>query len=76
MNGVDSGIVAANLDNKLRYNSSQESAGAVEKQPEDEVEMIPTTLTEILTAFRAPKIIDYMSLDVEGAEAYVLQVSG
>lgn len=31
------------------------------------------TLTEILTRFNAPKKIDYMSLDVEGAEEFIMQ---
>jgi hypothetical protein len=31
------------------------------------------TLTEILTRFNAPKKIDYLSLDVEGAEEFIMQ---
>mmetsp|Transcript_23904 Transcript_23904/g.39539 ORF Transcript_23904/g.39539 Transcript_23904/m.39539 type:complete len:325 (-) Transcript_23904:41-1015(-) len=31
------------------------------------------TLTEILTRFNAPKNIDYLSLDVEGAEEFIMQ---
>lgn len=32
-----------------------------------------TTLTDILRHFNAPPVMDYLSLDVEGAEQYVLQ---
>jgi Methyltransferase FkbM domain len=31
------------------------------------------TLSEILERFQAPSVIDYLSLDVEGAEEYILQ---
>ncbi len=33
-----------------------------------------TTLEAILTRFKAPKVIDYLSLDVEGAETQVMSV--
>ena len=35
--------------------------------------LITVTLTLVLDALRAPRIIDYLSLDVEGAENWVLQ---
>jgi hypothetical protein len=38
-----------------------------------DVELTTVTLMEILSYFRSPKIIDYLSLDIEGAEFHALK---
>lgn len=47
--------------------------GERQKSPPKPVEMYTVPLTEILYRFQAPQVIDYLSLDVEGAEYYVMQ---
>lgn len=62
--GVGGGIIGSHngtkFDNPSRYKS--------ESTPRYTV-----PLTEILTRFNAPKTIDYLSLDVEGAEEFIMQ---
>ena len=57
-NGVYGGIVGADFDNKL--------SGAIN------ADLITVTLVQILEHAKAPTVIDYLSLDVEGAEYHVL----
>jgi Methyltransferase FkbM domain len=60
--GVYGGIVGSRFDNK---NESQKWTGWREPR-------ITVKLEEILRKFKAPEVIDYFSLDVEGAEDLVL----
>ena len=62
--GVYGGIVGDRFDNK------QNPKKTAPKEPR-----LTVTLLETLKRFDAPKVIDYMSLDVEGAEDLVLQSS-
>ncbi len=55
-----SGIVGEDMDNK------KENKGV-------DMTLQTVTLTEILKYFNAPKIIDYLSLDVEGGELHVMK---
>lgn len=59
---VFSGIIGKDMDNKEDANNS-----------EDIITLTTVTLSTLLTYFRAPTVIDYLSLDVEGAESLVLQ---
>ena len=60
-NGYDGGIVSAETDIK-------------QKRPELTTETLPTiALRDILVKLNAPKVIDYFSFDIEGAEQIVLQ---
>ena len=54
-----SGIVGEEFDNKVAA--------------ETDVVLPTTTLTTLLNFAQAPRVMDYLSLDVEGAEHYVLQ---
>jgi FkbM family methyltransferase len=40
--------------------------------PNEDKPLVTTTLTDILDFVKAPRVMDYLSLDVEGAEHYVL----
>ena len=51
------GIVAANMDNALEVN--------------DLKEFRTTTIDSIFSTFNVPDVIDYLSLDIEGAESVV-----
>ncbi|GAB4579402.1 MAG: hypothetical protein Fur0022_21400 [Anaerolineales bacterium] len=65
-NGPLGGIVAEDTDNNPRVRGNQfKQAEIVTRQT------IP--LTELLASFNAPKIMDYLSLDVEGSEERVLR---
>ncbi len=65
-NGYLGGIVAEDTDNSQRIRGEQlESAEIISIQTE--------TLTSILDECRAPRNIDYLSLDVEGSEERVLR---
>lgn len=55
------GIVGSNFDNKL----TTESKEGMKRQ-------FTVTLSDIFEKFQAPRIIDYLSLDVEGAEDLVM----
>ncbi|KAL7524816.1 hypothetical protein ACHAWF_001099 [Thalassiosira exigua] len=57
------GIVDDRFDNKA----------ARPKSNSKPVNMFTTTLTDVLERFRVPPTIDYLSLDVEGAEYYVME---
>ncbi|MCI5048131.1 MAG: FkbM family methyltransferase [Aquisalinus sp.] len=61
-----SGIVADDTDNNYRVRADELKTAEI-------VEIQARTLTSILDECNAPKIIDYFSLDVEGAEARVLR---
>ena len=69
--GPKSGIVGPDFDNK--YTSRNSSSKSSVTQRKEEQRRSTVTLTEILDMFQAPKVIDYLSLDVEGAEYYALQ---
>lgn len=56
---VFSGIVQQDMDNKVSSSS--------------DLHLITTTLMAVLNYFQAPRVIDYLSLDVEGAEFHVLK---
>ncbi len=55
----ESGIVGNDMDNQ--------------KESRGDHELITVTLMEILSYFHSPKIINFLSLDVEGAEFHVLK---
>ena len=57
--GTSGGIVRADFDHK--------TAGADTRQ------VYPVPIAHILTRFQVPTVIDYMSLDVEGAEYYIME---
>ena len=56
-------MIGDGFDNKANDHTKEER----------EVQLVTTTLTNLLDQFHAPKGIDYLSLDVEGAEAFVLE---
>lgn len=58
--GVYGGIVDTEFDNK-------------EAEPNKTLKLYTVALAEVLRRFKAPRIIDYLSLDVEGAESMVMQ---
>jgi hypothetical protein len=58
--GDHGGIVGQGFDNGPRFKSQSEVRYTV-------------TLEEVLRKFEAPSHIDYLSLDVEGAEEFILQ---
>jgi hypothetical protein len=58
--GDHGGIAGAGFDNGPKFKSSSEIKCTV-------------TLDEILTRFQAPRHIDYLSLDVEGAEEFIMK---
>jgi Methyltransferase FkbM domain len=60
LSGPGGGIVGANFDNKILKTTSQS------------VERYTTPLEIIFEQFHVPKVIDYFSLDVEGAENYIM----
>ena len=61
--GPQSGIIGEEFDNKKR----------VHNHPREEQRRYTVPLLEILERFQAPPVIDYLSLDVEGAEWFVLK---
>lgn len=65
-NGMLGGIVSEETDNNTRLRSKQLKKAKV-------IEIYSTTLEKELDKINAPKIIDYLSLDVEGAEWIVLR---
>ena len=58
--GDRSGIAGKGFDNSERFKLKSKQEYTV-------------TLIEIFRKFNAPKIIDYLSLDVEGAEHFIMQ---
>ena len=73
--GVLGGIIHEDLDNKpgvsqshaIDYTTGNLNGDAVE------VELATVSLTAVLSFLQAPNTIDYLSLDVEGAEFLILQ---
>ena len=57
------GIEDAAFDNKPTKRKSKDKP----------VKLFTTTIMDTLTRFQAPRVIDYMSLDVEGAEFFVMK---
>jgi hypothetical protein len=65
--GAFGGIVDPRFDNTPnRTRNSQEGLASLVKRS-------TVTLEEVLDRFNAPTVIDYMSLDVEGAETYIME---
>lgn len=62
--GAFGGIVGDQFDNKPSKNNNNEVI---------EETRFTIALADILKKFNAPKVIDYMSLDVEGAEEYIMK---
>lgn len=62
LNGIYGGIVGNDFDNKEQDNNSK----VVVKRD-------LVSITTILDGFNCPKVIDYISLDVEGAESLIMQ---
>ena len=58
--GDHGGILGTEFDNGLKFKSKSQVEYTV-------------TLLEILERYHAPKVIDYLSLDVEGAEEFIMQ---
>lgn len=65
-NGELGGIVADDCDNNFRVRNNELKKATIIKKKSK-------TLEEILDKYNAPKIIEYLSLDVEGAEYRVLE---
>jgi hypothetical protein len=59
--GYNSGIVGKNMDNKEIGNRDRAFS------------FLTVTLMNILTQFKAPFVIDYLSLDIEGAELHAMK---
>ncbi len=67
-NGVGGGIIADDTDNNYSIRGNQL------RSPHAKILKLKTkTLESILTECNAPKIIDYLSFDVEGAETRILR---
>lgn len=64
-NGMLGGIVSEDTDNSYRIRSAQLKTATILK-------LKTKTLDFILDYYKAPKIIDYLSLDVEGSEERIL----
>lgn len=64
-NGGNGGIIAEDTDNNLRTRSDELIRAEV-------ISRQTITLTELLDRYNAPSVIDYFSLDVEGAEERVI----
>ena len=64
-------LTAARVQLSARPKAGLDNVGSQKTQ----TKMITRTLTEVLATLGAPAYIDYMSLDVEGAEARVLDAS-
>jgi Methyltransferase FkbM domain len=62
--GEHSGIVNEEYDNKALNGTSSE---------DEDYSLISTTLTQILDAVNAPLVMDYLSLDIEGAEYHAMK---
>jgi hypothetical protein len=62
--GPQSGIVGPDFDNNNSNNNAPNSKEAKRRST--------VTLVEVLERFDAPHIIDYLSLDIEGAEYFVM----
>jgi FkbM family methyltransferase len=65
-NGMLGGIVSEQTDNNYEFRSNELKSAEI-------IELVTTTLEEELINFNAPNLIDYMSLDVEGAEYEILK---
>jgi FkbM family methyltransferase len=65
--GPQSGIVGPNFDN-----NNQNKARSLNNNKKEEQRRSTVTLLEVLQRFDAPHVIDYLSLDIEGAEYFVL----
>lgn len=65
-NGQLGGIVGDDFDNRLEVRGRQLKSAQI-------IDVPTTTLQSELDKFSAPKIIDFLSLDVEGAEYLVLK---
>lgn len=64
-------VVGAVRDAELHFNFKGEYGGIV-KRSADNPNVMTVPLLEILQRYNAPEEIDYLSLDVEGAEAMIL----
>jgi hypothetical protein len=78
MNAEYGGIISNDSDNKPRTGKTEKKLEKNELQGSlnsvgEEVSLVTTTLTSILIHFRAPHVIDYLSLDVNGGELSVLE---
>ena len=71
--GPGGGIVRDDFDNKKTIDEDAPSAVKKRARTTKPTTMYTVSLTEILDRFAAPQVIDYVSLDVEGAEFYVMQ---
>lgn len=64
------GIIADDTDNCMKYREKQ----IMEARTKNQTTFLKTkTLEQVLLENNAPKIIDYLSLDVEGAETRILR---
>jgi hypothetical protein len=66
MKGVSGGLVGNDFDNKVKGKSRNNMKG-------ETLEFYTVPLLEILQRNHAPAVIDYLSLDVEGAEYFIMQ---
>ena len=59
------GIVGDNYDNNSKYRKNELESAEI-------ISLKTKTLESVLDEFNSPKIIDYLSLDIEGSEEFVL----
>jgi len=65
-NGGGGGIVAEDTDNNMRLRAEELSNAEI-------ITLDSIVLTELLDRYNAPKVIDYLSLDVEGSEERIIR---
>lgn len=73
LNGLDGGIIDSEFDNKPLGEGMRPETESDVLPDIREIIMNTTTLTNIMDFFAVPAVIDYLSLDVEGAEAPALE---
>eukprot|EP00947_MAST-08B_sp_MAST-8B-sp1_P000636 g636.t1 len=70
--GILGGLVGDGMDNKAKTKKGAKSQGRTSLNAESEEEMSLVSLAALLQTVGASREIDYMSLDVEGAESMVM----
>ncbi|KAL7580145.1 hypothetical protein ACA910_012901 [Epithemia clementina (nom. ined.)] len=72
--GPQNGIIGVDFDNRQKQQGNIKKSVSTNNNNNNEKQRRSTvTLNEILDTFQAPSVIDYLSLDLEGAEYYALQ---
>lgn len=71
LKGGHGGLVHADFDNKKAENVDTRNTPSHIRDMGN-LHVIPVPISDILRRYNVPTVIDYMSLDVEGAESYVM----